>query len=178
MLFGVNPMILDQPFETELQEFKTTLAELDKGIESLTAMLNKGCRASVYFGVADNGDILGLKGQLGKETIRKVEQRISEYVKPAIVPLISLEEYDGKTIIHITAAGNRHPYSCAGNYRIRVGSSNKQIDPDLLGDLFYSSQNAALESMESINQNLTFNALRQLYISKAFLFLSRERYLK
>lgn len=159
-------MILDQPLETELQEFKTTLSELDKGIESLTAMLNKSCKASVYFGVADNGEVLGLKGQLGKETIRKVEQRITEYVKPAIVPSIALEEYDGKAVIHVTASGNRRPYSCAGNYRIRIGSSNKQIDPELLGELFYSSQNVALENTESINQNLTFNMLRQLYISK------------
>lgn len=159
-------MKLDLPYETELQEFKTSLSELDKGIDSITAMLNKGCKASVYFGVSDYGEIVGIDGQLGKETIKKIEQRINEYVKPSIVPSIALENYDGKTIIHVTVSGNRRPYSCAGNYRIRVGSSNKQIDPELLGDLFFSSQNASLESTESINQDLSFNKLRQLYISK------------
>lgn len=37
-------MKFDLPLETELQEFKTSLSELDKGIESITAMLNKGCK--------------------------------------------------------------------------------------------------------------------------------------
>lgn len=110
--------------------------------------------------------MVGLDGQLGKETIKKIEQRINEFVKPAIVPLIALEEYGGKTIIHVTVSGNSRPYSCAGNYRIRVGSSNKQIDPELLGELFFSSQNASLESTECINQDLSFSTLKQLYISK------------
>lgn len=123
-------------------------------------------QTSVYFGVSDYGEVVGLDGQLGKETIKKIEQRINEFVKPAIVPLIALEEYGGKTIIHVTVSGNSRPYSCAGNYRIRVGSSNKQIDPELLGELFFSSQNASLESTECINQDLSFSTLKQLYISK------------
>ena len=102
---------IDFPMEDEFYEFKTSLAELDKGIEAVTAMLNKHSKADVYYGVANDGEAIGLNGQLGHETIKKVETRIAEIVKPAIVPSVIFEEYDGKRIIHISAKGNRKPYS-------------------------------------------------------------------
>ena len=155
---------IDFPIETEFYEFKTSLSELDKGIETIAAMLNKHGKADVFYGVSNNGDAIGLKGQIGPETIKKVEQRISEILKPSIVPSIILEDYDGKKVIHVRANGNRKPYSSSGDYRIRVGSSNKKIDPELLGELFFDSEVSSLESIECINQELTFNTLKYFYI--------------
>lgn len=155
---------IDSPMEDEFCEFKTSLSELDKGIEAITAMLNKHGKADVYYGVANDGEVIGLGGQLGQETIKKVETRISEIVKPAIIPTVIFEEYDGKRIIHVSAKGNRKPYSCSGDYRIRVGSSNKKIDPELLGELFFDSESASLGAVECINQDLTFNILKYYYI--------------
>ncbi len=154
---------VDFPIEDEFCEFKTSLAELDKGIATITAMLNKHEKADVYYGVANDGEAVGLNGQLGPETIKKVESRISEIVKPSIVPNVILEDYAGKKVIHVSAKGNRKPYSCAGDYRIRVGSSNKKIDPELLGELFFDSQSASLEGIECINQDLTFYTLKYYY---------------
>ena len=37
------------------QEFKESLTWLDKGLKSLTAMLNKNNIGTIYFGVNDNG---------------------------------------------------------------------------------------------------------------------------
>jgi len=157
-------MKLDLELETEYQEFKTSLSELDDGLEAMTAMLNKHCMADVYYGVKDNGEIIGLNDQIGKETLKKIENRIVELVKPAVFPTISFENYGDKCIAHISVKGNKRPYSCKGNYRIRIGSANKQVDPDLLGEIFYSSQVSSLESFESINQFLTFNKLKGYYM--------------
>ena len=55
--------------ETEFQEFKTSMAELDKGTSTIAAMLNKHGKGKVYFGVSDQGDVIGV--DLGKETIKK-----------------------------------------------------------------------------------------------------------
>ena len=154
----------DFPIETEFYEFKTSLSELDKGIETIAAMLNKHGKADVFYGVSNGGDAIGLKGQIGTETIKKVEQRISEILKPSIAPSIILEDYDGKKVIHVCAKGNRKPYSSSGDYRIRVGSSNKKIDPELLGELFFDSEVSSLESIECINQELTFNTLKYFYM--------------
>lgn len=154
------------PIEDEFYEFKTSLAELDKGIEAMAAMLNKHSKAEVFYGVTNDGEVIGLNGQIGEETAKKVEQRISEILKPATIPSIVIEDYDGNKIVHVTVKGNRKPYSSSGNYRIRIGSSNKKIDPELLGELFFDSQSSSLEAIESINQNFTFNKLRYLFLEK------------
>lgn len=155
---------LDFPFENEFYEFKTSLSELDKGLDSLAAMLNKNGKGHVYYGVANNGEVIGLNGQIGEETIKKVETRINEIIRPAIVPMIAIEIYEGsKPVIHVQASGGRRPYSANGNYRIRVGSSNKKIEPDLLQELFFSSDVSSLEATTSLKQNLSFNHLKFLF---------------
>ena len=153
-------------YETETQEFKTSLSELDKGIMSLTAMLNKNGRGKVYFGVSDDGEIVGLKGTIGRETLKKIGTRIAETVKPVVVPEIYFESYGEKTIIVVKVEGYNKPYSAAGEYRIRVGSENKKIDPELLGELFFSNPAVLADNVEASSQNLTFNDLKRLYISR------------
>lgn len=159
-------MKLDFPYEEEKQEFKTSLAELDKGLLSLTAMLNKHGEGAVYFGVNNSGEVVGLSGQIGEETIKKISVRIHEIIKPAFVVSILPQILDGKTYILVTGKGNRRPYSCGGEYRIRVGSEDRKIDPDLLADIFFTSQNNSLESIHSINQNLTFSKLKFMYVDR------------
>ena len=64
-------MKINEPYETETQEFKTSLSEMDKGIVSLTAMLNKNGHGKVYFGVANDGEVLGLN-----QCIQSIEFRL------------------------------------------------------------------------------------------------------
>ena len=159
-------MKLENSFESETIEFKSSLAELDKGIVSLTAMLNKNGNGTVYFGVNNDGEVIGLDGMLGRETVKKVGSRIAEVIKPAVVPKIYFEEHDDKTIVVVEVAGHNKPYSASGEYRIRVGSENKKIDPDLLGELFFSNSQAMTDNVEALNQDLSFTELKQLYLIK------------
>ncbi len=156
-------MKINENYEDEKQEFKTSLGELDKGIDSLAAMLNKHCKGTIYFGVDNSGEVVGLKDQLGEEPIKKVSSRIQEILKPTIIPEVAFDFIDNKRIIKLSAQGNNRPYSSRGKYLIRVGSENKKIDPDLLGDLFFASEKASIENLESINQDLKFNELKQMY---------------
>ena len=43
--------------ETEFVEFKESLSQLSRALESLVAMINKHGNAIVYFGVKDNLEI-------------------------------------------------------------------------------------------------------------------------
>ena len=52
-------------------------------------MLNKHSSGIVFFGVDNKGNIVGLKDQLGEETIKKISTRINEFIKPIIAPDIS-----------------------------------------------------------------------------------------
>ena len=57
--------------ENEFQEFKESLAQLDKGLKSLTAMLNRHGTDTVYFGVDDNGNVKNLN--IGKKTLMDIQ---------------------------------------------------------------------------------------------------------
>lgn len=55
--------------ETEFIEFKESTADKDKGIESMSSILNKHGKGTLYFGVKDNGDV---KGQtIGDSTLKQ-----------------------------------------------------------------------------------------------------------
>ncbi len=159
-------MKIEKPFEDETQEFKSSLSQLDKGIDSLSAMLNKHRTATIYFGVANNGDILGLTNQFGEETIKNISSRINELIKPSVIHEVNCLTYKDKTIIKISASGNNRPYSSRGNYYIRMGTENKKIDPDILSEIFYASQSMSIEKMESYNQDLTFNQLKMMFVTR------------
>jgi len=45
--------------ESETIEFKKSTAELKAAVVSIAAMLNKHSRGEVYFGIDDDGKILG-----------------------------------------------------------------------------------------------------------------------
>jgi len=162
---GGITMKLQESYETEFQEFKISLSELDKGILSLTAMLNKHGKGKIYFGVNNSGEILGLDKTVGQEIIRKIGIRISEQVRPAIVPKITIETFENKIIIVLEAEGYNKPYSASGEYRIRIGTENKKIDPSVISELVLSNSITQMENIESLNQNLTFEQLKGLYIS-------------
>jgi ATP-dependent DNA helicase RecG len=63
-------------FENEQLEFKKTIAELNEACISIGAILNKHKKGLLYFGVANDGTVLG--HQIGKETIRDISRRIYE----------------------------------------------------------------------------------------------------
>lgn len=45
--------------ENEVIEFKKTTSELKEGIISIASILNKHGSGKLYFGIKDNGDVIG-----------------------------------------------------------------------------------------------------------------------
>ena len=148
--------------ENESLEFKVSLSQLSRGVESLVAMLNKHGKGTVLFGVKDNGDVVGV--DLGNKTLKDISATVASKIKPAIVPIIAEEEYGDKTIVKLEAAGFNKPYSADENYLIRSGTENKKIDPEIMKELLFSSSIESMVEIESFDQELTFNQLKQLYI--------------
>lgn len=52
--------------ENETLEFKESIAEFEKACRAIVAMLNKSGSGTIYFGVKDNGDIIG--HNIGRDT--------------------------------------------------------------------------------------------------------------
>ena len=145
-------------FENEYQEFKEGLGQLDKGLKSLTAMLNKYGNATVYFGVDDNGNVCGLS--IGKNTLMDIRNRIRDKIEPRIYADIQeCQDNNGKKYIKVTANGFDIPYSFDGRYYLRNISADEQASNDVLRKMLATSDSDIIRQKSSPNQELAFNAL-------------------
>lgn len=103
--------------ETETLEFKKSTSELKEGIISLASMLNKHQNGMLYFGVKNDGTVVGQ--QIGASTTSDVSKAIKDHLKPRITPSIELVKKDGKDVIKVEVRGEDTPYSSYGRYYIR-----------------------------------------------------------
>lgn len=158
--------------ETEQIEFKKSTGELKEGVISIASMLNKHKSGVLYFGVRNDGEVIGQ--QIGDNTLRDISQAIANFIKPQIIPSILFELIDSKNVIKITVEGNERPYSAYGKYYMRTADEDREITPSMLRNLMMSSSDSIV-SMESANQELSFNQLKVLY-SNAGLTLNDETF--
>ena len=153
---------MDYKRENEFVEFKESLGQLNRGLESLTAMLNKHGSGTVLFGVKDDGSVVGVN--IGNKTLKDISDAITSRIKPTIIPTITEEENDSKVVIRVEVNGYNKPYSTDGKYLIRSGNENKKIEPEIMRQLLFSNSSELITNIESFDQELTFNQLKQLFI--------------
>ena len=122
--------------ESEIVELKKSLAQLKEGIISLSSMLNKHGEGTVYFGIDDNGTIVGL--DIGKKTKSDVIHELINNLKPLPATLnVDLNEENKIIIVH--AEGKDAPYSAYKRYYIRLGDSDVSMANEQL-KLFFEKQ--------------------------------------
>ncbi|MBQ9900368.1 MAG: putative DNA binding domain-containing protein [Acholeplasmatales bacterium] len=153
---------MDYKRENEFVEFKESLGQLNRGLESLTAMLNKHGRGVVLFGIKDDGDVIGVN--IGNKTLKDISDAITSRIKPVVIPTITEEENESKIVIRVEVSGYNKPYSADGKYLIRSGNENKKIEPEIMRQLLFSNSFELITNIESFDQELTFNQLKQLFI--------------
>ncbi len=125
--------------ETEFIEFKKSTSEIKEGIISIASILNKHKKGNLYFGVKDNGDVIGQ--DVGKDTERKLSRSISDNIKPDIwYEITTRHSDDGKSFIEIAFNGSNTPYSAYGKYYERFADEDKQISDIELEKLFNERQ--------------------------------------
>lgn len=146
--------------ETESVEFKKTTGELREGMISLASMLNKNGKGVLYFGVRNDGEIVGQ--QIGDRTLREISQGIANAIKPQIIPTIIMELCDDKNVIKVTVEGDEKPYSAYGKYYMRSADEDREISPQQLRSLMLSVSDSIV-NIETNNQELTFDQLKTLY---------------
>lgn len=150
--------------ETEKIEFKKTTGELREGITSLASMLNKNGYGVLYFGVKDNGDVVGQ--QMGDRTLREISQAIANFIKPQIIPTIEHKLMDDKDVIRIEVRGSEKPYSAYGRYYMRSADEDRELSPIALKELMdRQTSSDVLTLAVAPVQNLTFNKLKIAYVT-------------
>lgn len=134
--------------ESELIEFKKSTGELNEGIISIVAMLNKNGKGTVYFGVKPNGDAIGQ--QVSESTLRDVARKIHEDISPEIYPSVSLVE-NLPGVIKVDFSGFDRPYSAKGLFYIRISDEDRKLGVTELLRLIQKtdSSNAAWEKIET-----------------------------
>lgn len=125
--------------ENEYMEFKTSTGELSDGLNSISAILNKHSKGTLYFGVKNNGDVCGQ--QIGKETLRDISSHISSHVSPKCFFEINLRNTpEGLEFIEVVFSGLRTPYSSYGRYYLRFHDEDRQMDNETLRDYYLSQK--------------------------------------
>lgn len=110
--------------ETETLEFKKSTSELKEGVISLGSMLNKHNYGLLYFGIKNDGKVVGQ--MIGTSTTSDISKAIKDNLKPRITPSIEIVQEEGIDVIRVEVRGEDTPYSSYGRYYIRSG------DEDLL----------------------------------------------
>ena len=100
--------------ESETIEFKKSTAEVSarggsafggkEAVVSIVAMLNKHGRGEVYFGIADDGKVLGQT--IGRMTLKDVTQAVVDNTEPKVYPKVEHRKINGKEYIGVEGEGN------------------------------------------------------------------------
>ena len=127
--------------ESEIVELKRSTSELKEAIISLGAMLNKHSKGTIYFGICDDGRVLGQ--QIGKPTLKDISKAISDWIEPKVFPDIRIKKIQGKNCIIVNVSGHDAVYSARGRYYLRMGEENKKLSVDELRHLVEKKNNYA-----------------------------------
>ena len=122
---GMNLKEIIESGESEITEFKTSLAEWRDVVETISAFSNRD-GGRVLIGVADDCGIVGV--DIGKNTIEKLANPIKQNTDPVIHPSIRVEEIDEKQVIVVNVdESDQKPVLAFGRAFIRVGKSNQKL---------------------------------------------------
>ena len=117
--------LIDFPASRKIVKAGVLMENIGEAITSIVAILNKHGSGELYFGVRNNGDVLGQV--INDETLRKVSQAIKNHITPSIFPEITIKTFeDGKQTVYVKFSGNQQPYLAHNVARIR------QADEDLV----------------------------------------------
>ena len=125
--------------EDEMTELKKSTSELKEAIISIVSILNKHKKGILYFGIKNDGTILGQ--QIGEDTLRNISRKITDSIEPKIYPIIEKINLNSKDCIKIEFEGTEVPYFANGRAYIRVSDEDKQL-----------SQKELLKLIQKINQ--------------------------
>ena len=125
--------------ENETVEFKKSTSELKEGIISIASILNKHGKGTLYFGVKDNGDVVGQ--QIGKETLKDISSKIRNSISPALVFHVEQKQTaNGLTFIEVNFNGSNTPYSAHGRYYLRFHEEDAVMDNEILREYILSAR--------------------------------------
>lgn len=125
--------------ETEQIEFKKSTGELKEGVISIVSILNKHQSGKLYFGVKNDGTVIGQT--INDGTLRSISQAIGNHIRPFIYPTIIKEVYGDKQVILVEFKGSEQPYLAYNIPRIRVADEDLVMNQSMYEEMMRKRDN-------------------------------------
>lgn len=157
--------------ENEILEFKKSSGELKEGIISIAAILNKHKNGELYFGIRNDGLIVGQN--VAEKTLRDISQAISNHIEPKIFPHIAHIVIENQNCIHVKFEGDNVPYFAYGRAYIRVADEDRIMTPKELESYILKRSKItekwdteiAEANIEDINEDILKNFLERANVA-------------
>jgi ATP-dependent DNA helicase RecG len=120
--------------ETETIEYKRSTGELKAAVISIVAILNKHNGGELFFGVKNDGHVLGQN--ISDKTLRDVSQAIANHIEPQIFPSISNVVIHNEDCIRVAFEGDNVPYFAYGRAYLRIADEDRVMSPQELENYF------------------------------------------
>ena len=128
---------------------------------------------TIYIGIADNGDIIGLEDT--DQAMLQVTSMVRDAVKPDVTMFVDLEivEFKQKSVLKITVQKGTHaPYYLQGKgirpegVFVRHGAASIPASTDAIRAMIIASDGQRYETRRSLQQELTFTSLEDIFAQK------------
>jgi ATP-dependent DNA helicase RecG len=157
--------------ENEHIELKRSTGELKEAIISIAAILNKHGEGELYFGIKNDGTVVGQ--DVTEKTLRDVSQAIGHHIEPKIFPVIEKVNFEGLDTIRVHFKGSDMPYFAYGRVYLRVADEDKQLSPAevekmILEKNIYRSKwdsNLSDHTLNEINREAVTKFIEQLKVA-------------
>jgi ATP-dependent DNA helicase RecG len=149
--------------ENETLELKKSTSELKAAIISIASILNKHGFGELYFGIKNDGKIVGQ--EISEKTLRDISQSIAENIEPKIYPDINVVKIENKSCIYIQFLGREKPYYAFGRAYTRVGDEDRKLSAKEIENIILKKHNKAV-SWESQLSDKTIDQLDEEIIKK------------
>lgn len=151
--------------ESETLEFKESFDK--EAIRTSTAFANaRG--GTILIGVSDKGKIKGTS--IGKESLQKWANRISQSTEPSIIPQIEVKKTKEKSLVLIRIKEFPiKPVSMKGRCFKRVGNSNRKMSPQEIAKMHLDSRGTSWDALPAREASIEDIDLEEVekYIRKA-----------
>jgi ATP-dependent DNA helicase RecG len=121
---------------------------------SIASMLNKHQEGKLYFGIKDDGMVVGQ--EIGADTLRTISQAISAHIEPSVYPVIRQVTLQGKSCIEVEFQGNDVPYFAYGRAYIRTSDEDKPLSIKELENLILRKNKDQLKWDRSVCKEATW----------------------
>ena len=148
--------------ESKNVEFKESLPEKSiKYMKSVVAFAN-GTGGKIIFGIADKTrEVVGFAKEDVFEKMDAIANAVSDSCEPAIIPDISLQTIDGKTVIVVEVSeGRQRPYYIKalgrdGGVYVRVAGTTRLADEYMIKELLFEGSNRYYDQALCTGLNIT-----------------------